>query len=640
MDLSHLLDDGQPEFTELTDAVFDRVDLVKHGANGVPRFLIAKSADGQGLVPADVVRDLIGKEAAPEPGPAPDDRLTITGSVAAVAGLAAGLADHAAITKQIAAAARRARDTATQEVPVPDPVTKADGGGEMTGEGDLDPGVVLADPGGGDAPGSATDPGSPMWESVDAATARKWTSIAVRLKHALCVLSEREMLEAASADPDDCENAWDLQDAMCAVDYVIETLAVFAAGEQAEADLGGEAMAAIGKALAAFDPSALDVIEGLAPVAKAGRTLSSANEELIRQAAASLQKVLATLPAAPTTQDGGQPVAKETEDGMAGTPSIPTKAPAAAKPADVTKSVPSAEQQARNTSPVNVGGTTGMGQPRQTGPAAALPDDGPQEVLPGDVAGRQVIKTAASRAVRVYDHRHSLLGVTDTSAISTIAKADGDKKAMCVVYSQDGKLMGICDPDDITPVANSQADPDDTPAETPPAADMTPAPAATVGTPADAVTKTQDPAPDQGAQENPDTRAVLKSIVTEALADLLGAQAPAEDVAKQADVAGLVHRLDEVTARLETVEKHPAAPGVMLHGAIPPEGAIQPARPSLRGQDRAPGGGPPKIDIAKAMERRREFNDADPADQNRLATEMQTDAIGVLGAIHGRPTPA
>jgi hypothetical protein len=44
----------------------------------------------------------------------------------------------------------------------------------------------------------------------------------------------------------------------------------------------------------------------------------------------------------------------------------------------------SADSQARNTGPVMAGGTTGLGQPRGTGSAAALP---------GDVPGRQVIKS-------------------------------------------------------------------------------------------------------------------------------------------------------------------------------------------------------------------------------------------------------
>jgi hypothetical protein len=53
----------------------------------------------------------------------------------------------------------------------------------------------------------------------------------------------------------------------------------------------------------------------------------------------------------------------------------------------------SAEAQARNTGPVKAGGTTGLGKPRQTGPAAASPADGPQRAMPGDLADRAVIKS-------------------------------------------------------------------------------------------------------------------------------------------------------------------------------------------------------------------------------------------------------
>lgn len=54
---------------------------------------------------------------------------------------------------------------------------------------------------------------------------------------------------------------------------------------------------------------------------------------------------------------------------------------------------PGAVQPVSNVT-VNAGGTTGMGTPRVTGPAEALPLDGPQQRLPGDVPGRQVIKNA------------------------------------------------------------------------------------------------------------------------------------------------------------------------------------------------------------------------------------------------------
>lgn len=49
---------AEEEFSELVDADLPRADLVGKGANGVP-FLVAKSADGAGMVPAALVRKLM-----------------------------------------------------------------------------------------------------------------------------------------------------------------------------------------------------------------------------------------------------------------------------------------------------------------------------------------------------------------------------------------------------------------------------------------------------------------------------------------------------------------------------------------------------------------------------------------------------
>ncbi len=79
------------------------------------------------------------------------------------------------------------------------------------------------------------------------------------------------------------------------------------------------------------------------------------------------------------------------------------------------------EEQARDTGPVNVGGTTGLGQPRKTGPAAALPADGPQQALPGAVPGRQVIKAAPTGPRGVT----TLGDVARERRLARIAKATG-----------------------------------------------------------------------------------------------------------------------------------------------------------------------------------------------------------------------
>lgn len=484
----------------------------------------------------------------------------------------------------------------------------------------LDPTVPLCEP---DemGPGDPTDPGSPAWESIDAASASKWTSIFARGKNALSVLAEREMLEAASADPDDACNAMDLQDAMCALDFVIGILAPFAVGEQSQADCGAAEMAAIGKAAAAAD-GPLTVIEGLAAVAKSGRVLSAANEAAIRAAAESLQKVLASLPEAPVAKQ-----AEPKEGTVAGTQ---TAGNAPATPVAKEDAGASPEAQAADAGPVDAGGTTGMGEPRETGPAAALPGDGPQKKLPGDVPGRQVIKSALAL---VYDRDRNLVGVTDATAIvQRVVKADGDgeKKAMQAVFDQDGDLIGIVDPDAIQPVTGAggkQPTGDDGEAQPGPAAaaadDTTPQPPADAGTPAEGVAK--------GGTTDVITlsRDVLKAVAEEAARTALDAQgaAHAEVVAKMAaDKGELAEELRVVKERLATVEASPAAPKVFTNGQVPP--AHQ-----LRGQDQ---GGAAHVDVAKAQETRRQFLNADPAEQNRLAGEMQQGAIATLAAIHGR----
>ena len=278
------IDEADEEFTELRDAEFSRVDGVGETANGT-RFLIAKSATeaGRGLLDPGFVRELITKS---QPAEQPQETVTMTGSPLAIAAMLM----HGAPVRKAA----------------PVPVAKADTAAE-----DLDPTTVLAEPDGG-APGDPAEPGSPAWEAIDAATARKWTAILARACNALCTMAEREMLEAAAGDSSDADAAFDLEDAKCAIDYAISVLAPFAVGEQAEADLGTEALAAVGKALAAFDAEQLGVVEALAPVAKSGRVLSAGNEAAIRAAADALQKVLASLPA--PLADSGQPVAKQTQE--------------------------------------------------------------------------------------------------------------------------------------------------------------------------------------------------------------------------------------------------------------------------------------------------------------------------------------
>lgn len=603
------------EFTELRDAQIPRVDLVDKAANGL-RFLIAKQAEGApGLMDPEFVRDLIGK-AEPEPTPPAEETVTMTGSPAAIAkmihaaaqrhvtkakystddrnhmassgtamddgsypiadegdldnaihAVGRGGADHDAIRRHIISRAK-SLDASSK---IPDNWNK-DGSlkGDVAKETEmaddaLDPMTALAEPD-SDAPGMDTDPGSPAWEAVDAATARKWTTILSRAKHAIDLLADRELMEAASADPDDAENAWDLQDACCAIDYAISVLAPFAVAEQAEADCG-EQMAAVGKALGDFDTAPLDTIEALGVVAKAGRVLSTTNEAAIRGAVESLQKVLASLPQAPTAEeDSGRPVAKEETD-------MPQTEPSA-----------DAETAAGET------------------PTRGTPD--------------------------------------------VVGKADGEKPEMVAVYDKKGNLVGIVAPEKITRIAGAEADDgdddkDDAPSDSaddaaadaaPETTDLEPAPAAEVGTPADAapsdddnLTKTEPT--DNNPTDDTNSDAVLKSSITDMakrLDDYSTTQT--EEITKTRDaVLELVGIVETLKGQVRALEEQPAEPKVFTNGAVPPPH-------QMRGQDQ----GAPPIDVAKARDLKQALYKGTASEQNQAAVDMQTAAIEVLQRIHQR----
>jgi len=408
--------DEEP-LTELFDATIPTVSLVGKAANG-HSFILAK-ADERGLFDPAFVRDLI-KTAEPEP--TEQERITMIGTPAAMAELIHKAAQRAAgehVEKATISTADlndkpdsdfayiepggtkddtgkttprskrhfyigdadHVRDAlsrapqspfgdkampkitaAAKKFGIDADVTKAD-------TEDLDVTEVLAEPE-NDAPGADTMPGSPAWEAVDAATARKWTAILSRAKNAIGVMASREQVEAASDNggPDDAENAFDLQDAQCAIDYAIGVLAPFAVGEQAEADLGDE-LQQVGKAAAGIDVDALDVLEAFGSVVKAGRALSAANEATLREAAQAIEKVLASLPS--PEPDDGQPVAKRKEADMATAP---------------------------NTNAVDDGSATKA------------------ENLPADVA-----KAKGDPQTAVYDAKGNLMGVMDPADLIPVA---------------------------------------------------------------------------------------------------------------------------------------------------------------------------------------------------------------------------
>jgi hypothetical protein len=355
-------------------------------------------------------------------------------------------------------------------------------------------------------------------------------------------------------------------------------------------------MEMIGKALAGFDSAPLEQFEGLVSVAKAGRVLSSANESLIRTAGESLQKVLASLPQAPIADD----ITKET---AVAADQTDTQAEPETDVAKAEDAAPETETPAEPDAPVAKAGLPAL----------------------------------------VYDKAGTPHSIDPARISEQIAKADAApedaKTKMVAVFDAKGDLVGVCDPGDITPVAGAdapspneekpeEAKPEDA---APPAdpADMTPAPAADAGTPADEVNKAEETDP-VAKSDGEDPHAVLKSTVTEAVRAALGTDTVKEDVRKQAEViAAQSEQIEALKARLETVENSPAAPKVFTNGATPPPG-------TLRGQDRAPQGGP-AVDIAKARELKDTLYRGTAQEQNAAAKTMQEAAIAGLSAIHSAP---
>ena len=131
----------------------------------------------------------------------------------------------------------------------------------------------------------------------------------------------------------------------------------------------------------------------------------------------------------------------------------------AGRPYQVPSSVlQSPEVQARNTGPVRAGGTTGLGQPRKTGPAASRPADGPQRPLPGDVPDRTVIKSLNPGWEAVHDWRGVLVGAVKSSNVvaaprpGTVAKSRIDQ-THANVYDGARRQIGMARVSHILPVA-------------------------------------------------------------------------------------------------------------------------------------------------------------------------------------------
>ena len=586
---------------------------------------------------------------------------------------------RAALPKIRAAAKRLGVDVSKAEQAAPDTTEVSkdmsmDGSAGMPlddGVDGLDPTVMLAAPN-EEMPGDPNDPGSPAWESIDAATALKWTAIAARLRSALGIMSDREMLEAATADPSDADNAMDLDDAACAVDFVISTLAPFAVDEQAEADEGTMAMEMVGKAMSTLDPAHLDTVETLGAIRKAGRALSTANETALRAAVKALQQILASLPKAADapapmpegamTKESGRPVAKTAnEEADMPTPTVSEDATAASGQAPAMGSADPAPK------PVAAAAVTDMAKAEDApvDPAAfaelvkqlAAVLNTQTQAAKTDAAAvaeaSPVEKTAEAPAAETADETVAKAEQASPEAARTADPADeqpvekAEKVPQVAVYDAHGNLVGVADPADITMIADAKApdapaakaDGDAAPeapaaAEAPaaPPTDLAPQPPAAAGVPADAVppddamTKAANTGPENALESSGPT-----DILKAALADYSATQGQAI-AAQMADVRkGLEDKnaaLEELVKTLKTqideritnLENAPPVYAIASNGAMP-----DPRH--LRGQNH----GVAPVDPAYgSMLKARLANSDDAIEQKAIADEMTTAATDVF----------
>ncbi|HZR53629.1 MAG TPA: hypothetical protein VFB06_29495 [Streptosporangiaceae bacterium] len=119
--------------------------------------------------------------------------------------------------------------------------------------------------------------------------------------------------------------------------------------------------------------------------------------------------------------------------------------------------VESPASQARR-GPVMAGGTTGLGMPRRTGPAAALPGEGPQAARPGDVEARTIIKSLGPQWRCLYDSAGRLRGAVQQQDIRPARPGHVLKGAAALAYTavcnSAGRQVGIAPAAGIIPLAD------------------------------------------------------------------------------------------------------------------------------------------------------------------------------------------
>jgi hypothetical protein len=305
--VTDLLVTDEPEAVELVKGEFSRVDAVAGPAHGLP-FIVVKALENdrnaqlaaaaayddvvKAKYTAEQLKSMLDKgEAVENEAGEPAYPIADADDLGkAIKAVGRGSGDHDRIRKYIIGRAK-ALD-ASDEIPddwqadgsIKDAVEKGAGAGlaelralaERYAWTPADIAKALTDDADAPIPATPADwqqtvealgAGSSQWEAADAANLRAATVLLVQLKARLCAAKDREQAEYDAGDYDEIRDVFDLEDALCSLDWLLGTVAKLAVLEQAEADAGeaDDVAKALGAVTAQQTPA--DIVKSVGQIA-------------------------------------------------------------------------------------------------------------------------------------------------------------------------------------------------------------------------------------------------------------------------------------------------------------------------------------------------------------------------------------
>ena len=312
-----MADDNDDEFSELQAADIDTVHTVGKAANGTTILFAKQAEDAEGVFGADFVRDMIAKSGEQAQPQVADERLTPAQAMALI---------HAASVRKADMSTKDVNDLPDSAFAHVEPGGSKDDEGKTTPRskrhypvhdvaharnalarasqqmhgGDADAkriaaaampkikaaakrlGVKVAksdflDFGGGDLGDGSASPGSPQWESQDAAAAQNLIKQILAVLPGVKALAARESAEVAAGASDDMDDVCDLGQVCDALMCAAQMLGAFAVTETAEAGEMAKATPAPTDSAAAATPTPEEIA-----VSNADGTQNTGTDALVK----------------------------------------------------------------------------------------------------------------------------------------------------------------------------------------------------------------------------------------------------------------------------------------------------------------------------------------------------------------------